>query len=58
VCAGVEFEEAQRQVRDLLRGRVLVGHALERDFEVLHLSHPPAHTRDTSTYVQNPKCVC
>jgi len=48
-------EVCQSQVRNILRctedrNVILVGHALENDFEVLKLSHPKKYTRDTSFY--------
>jgi len=42
--------EVQRQVWDLLQGRILVGHSLRNDFRVLLLEHPKRMTRDTSKY--------
>ncbi|KAJ7493645.1 ribonuclease H-like domain-containing protein [Mycena latifolia] len=44
------FEEVQRQVADLLKDRVLVGHAVFNDLKVLLLSHPRPLTRDTQHY--------
>lgn len=35
---------------DLLKGKVLVGHALQNDMKVLMLSHPRLLVRDTSRY--------
>ncbi len=47
---GVPFKEAQKEVSDLLQGRVLVGHALHHDLKVLFLDHPRKMIRDTSSY--------
>lgn len=47
VSNGLSFAEAQAQVDSLLRGRVLVGHALANDLSVLSLDHPRADLRDT-----------
>jgi len=44
------FEVCQQEVSDLMNGRVLVGHALSNDLNVLFLSHPKVDTRDTSKY--------
>ncbi len=44
----VELEEAQRRVAALLKGRVLVGHALNNDLAVLLLDHPRKDVRDTA----------
>ncbi|XP_072753116.1 RNA exonuclease 4 isoform X1 [Anoplolepis gracilipes] len=47
---GEDFNVVQKEVADLLKGRVLVGHALKHDLNVLFLSHPRRHWRDTSRY--------
>lgn len=44
------FEVAQAEVAALLKDRVLVGHALKNDLEVLGLSHPRRDIRDTSRH--------
>ncbi|KAK6428368.1 3'-5' exonuclease [Oleoguttula sp. CCFEE 5521] len=44
------FAEVQRTVSDLLETRILVGHALKKDLEVLELKHRPRDVRDTSRY--------
>lgn len=44
------FKDVQRDVADLLDGRVLVGHALRNDLTVLMLSHPKRDLRDTSRH--------
>ncbi|KAI0365557.1 hypothetical protein BV20DRAFT_1003902 [Pilatotrama ljubarskyi] len=41
------FEEVQKQVADLLKDRILVGHAVHNDLKALLLSHPRSQTRDT-----------
>lgn len=45
-----EFEKVQKDVADILKGRVLVGHALWNDMKVLYLDHPKKNTRDTARY--------
>jgi len=40
----------QQEVADLVRGRVVVGHSLKHDFEVLYLNHPRSLVRDTAQY--------
>ncbi|XP_057860071.1 uncharacterized protein LOC131068816 isoform X1 [Cryptomeria japonica] len=40
----------QKKVSELIKGRVLVGHALHNDLKVLFLSHPKKDVRDTSVY--------
>lgn len=44
------YEEVQKQVFDLLDGKVLVGHALKNDLAVLLLSHPQRDIRDTAKH--------
>ncbi|KAI0044242.1 ribonuclease H-like protein [Auriscalpium vulgare] len=41
------FEEVQTFVADLIKDRVLIGHAIHNDMKVLMLSHPRAQLRDT-----------
>ncbi|KAI0332925.1 ribonuclease H-like protein [Cubamyces sp. BRFM 1775] len=43
------FEEVQKQVADLLKDRILVGHAVHNDLKALLLSHPRPLTRDTQS---------
>ncbi len=38
------------RVKTILRGRVLVGHALQNDLDALGLSHPESHIRDSAHY--------
>lgn len=45
-----EFDVVQEEVSQLLKNRILVGHALKNDLDVLFLSHPKRCTRDTSRY--------
>lgn len=42
--------EAQQVVGELLKGRIVVGHALKNDFRVLQIAHPWHLVRDTSNY--------
>ncbi|TAQ88804.1 hypothetical protein B7494_g2894 [Chlorociboria aeruginascens] len=44
------FEEVQTAIAEILRGRVLVGHAVHHDLAVLGLEHPKRDIRDTSRY--------
>lgn len=46
----VAFSECAAEVAGLLKGRILVGHALKNDLKVLMLSHPRKQIRDTATY--------
>ncbi|XP_049864773.1 uncharacterized protein LOC126365994 [Schistocerca gregaria] len=45
-----DFKQVQKEVAELLRGRLLVGHALRNDLKVLYLSHPRRYTRDTQRF--------
>jgi RNA exonuclease 4 len=44
------FEEVQADVATILKDRVIVGHAVKNDLEVLMLSHPKRDIRDTSKF--------
>ncbi|GAA5850931.1 hypothetical protein JCM9279_006244 [Rhodotorula babjevae] len=44
------FQEVQKEVAALIKDRILIGHALSNDTQVLLLSHPWHMTRDTSKY--------
>lgn len=46
----ITFKEAQKDVSDLLDGKVLVGHAVDHDLDALLLSHPKSMLRDTSKF--------
>jgi len=45
-----EFTEVQAEVAEMIKGRLLVGHALNHDMKVLFLDHPKKMIRDTSKY--------
>jgi RNA exonuclease 4 len=42
--------QCQTKVADLIKDKVLVGHALTNDLDVLMLSHPRTMIRDTAKY--------
>mmetsp|Transcript_64860 Transcript_64860/g.180264 ORF Transcript_64860/g.180264 Transcript_64860/m.180264 type:complete len:125 (+) Transcript_64860:547-921(+) len=44
------WQECTEKVATLLKGKVLVGHALKNDLKVLLLSHPRHMIRDTATH--------
>ena len=44
------FKDVQAEVSELLKGRLLVGHAIKHDFKVLFLDHPKKMIRNTSKY--------
>ncbi|KAF4522323.1 hypothetical protein B566_EDAN011324 [Ephemera danica] len=45
---GMSYDTARQQVINLINSRILVGHDLQRDLGVFHLTHN--NTRDTATY--------
>jgi RNA exonuclease 4 len=47
---GEDFKTVQKEVSDILQGRILVGHSLKHDLKVLFLNHPKRDVRDTSVY--------
>ncbi|NXM25796.1 REXO4 exonuclease, partial [Oxyruncus cristatus] len=50
IKAGEDFKTVQKEVADILKGRILVGHALKNDLKVLFLDHPQKKIRDTQRY--------
>jgi RNA exonuclease 4 len=44
------FEEVQRNVAGIMQGRILVGHDVMKDLNVLMLGHPRVDLRDTSRH--------
>lgn len=45
-----EFEVVQKEVADILKRRILVGHAVKNDLDVLFLTHPKYAIRDTAKF--------
>ncbi|KAM9271596.1 RNA exonuclease 4 [Morus bassanus] len=50
INTGEDFKTVQKEVADILNGRILVGHALHNDLKVLFLDHPKKKIRDTQRY--------
>lgn len=50
LAKGEDFDKVQKEVSEILDGRILVGHAIHHDLKVLFLSHPKRRVRDTSLY--------
>ncbi|NWV14480.1 REXO4 exonuclease, partial [Ptilonorhynchus violaceus] len=50
INTGEDFKTVQKEVADILKGRILVGHALRNDLKVLLLDHPQKKIRDTQRY--------
>ncbi|KNC99928.1 uncharacterized protein SPPG_05300 [Spizellomyces punctatus DAOM BR117] len=46
----ISFKQVQKEVADLIKDRIVVGHALKNDFQALLLDHPHRLVRDTSLY--------
>jgi RNA exonuclease 4 len=44
------FEEVQTDVAAIIKDRILIGHAIRNDLEVLMLGHPKKDIRDTSRF--------
>ncbi|XP_069702344.1 RNA exonuclease 4 [Periplaneta americana] len=47
---GERFDIVQKEVADILKDRILVGHAIRNDLKVLFLGHPRKSIRDTSRF--------
>lgn len=45
-----ELETVQKEVNEMFKGRLLVGHAISNDEKVLFLNHPKKYVRDTQKY--------
>ncbi|NXT54873.1 REXO4 exonuclease, partial [Pluvianellus socialis] len=50
INTGEDFKTVQKEVANILNGRILVGHALRNDLKVLFLDHPKKKIRDTQRY--------
>ena len=46
----MDVGECRKMVAKILKGKILVGHALKNDLNALMLNHPKADIRDTSKY--------
>lgn len=46
----IDFKKAQEITGNLLKGKILVGHAIKNDLDMLYLSHPKSMIRDTSKF--------
>ena len=49
-AAAVDLATCRAQVQELLRGKILVGHALKNDLLALGIQHPWQSTRDTGKF--------
>lgn len=48
MAKAIPFQVAQKEILKLLKGKVVVGHAVHNDFQVLKYTHPRSHIRDTT----------
>lgn len=46
----LEFDDAKRRAAEIMEGKIVVGHAVHHDFEVLDIAHPRTLVRDTSMF--------
>lgn len=47
----IPFNQAQSEVSNLLKDKILVGHAIHHDLEALYLTHPKSLIRDTANHL-------
>lgn len=47
---GIKFEDAQQQVANMIKDKIVIGHDIQHDFKVLGFSHPKSLIRDTAKY--------
>lgn len=50
LSTGEAYHKVEQDVKNILNGCILVGHALHHDLQVLNLKHPKHMIRDTSLY--------
>ncbi|XP_036443937.1 RNA exonuclease 4 [Colossoma macropomum] len=48
--SGEDISTVQKEVAEILKGRILVGHAIHNDLKILLLDHPKKMIRDTQKY--------
>ncbi|XP_019938708.1 RNA exonuclease 4 [Paralichthys olivaceus] len=54
---GEDVRAVQREVAEILQGRIVVGHAIHNDLKILLLDHPKKKIRDTQKYKPFKKVV-
>uniref|UniRef100_A0A4W6G4I3 RNA exonuclease 4 n=1 Tax=Lates calcarifer TaxID=8187 RepID=A0A4W6G4I3_LATCA len=54
---GEDVRTVQREVAEILKGRIVVGHAIHNDLKILLLDHPKKKIRDTQKYKPFKKIV-
>lgn len=45
-----DFSQVQKEIDDIIKDRILIGHDIKHDLEALKLSHSPRNIRDTAKY--------
>ncbi|XP_073681049.1 RNA exonuclease 4 [Garra rufa] len=50
IANGEDIKTVQKEVAEILKGRILVGHAVHNDLKILLLDHPKKMLRDTQKY--------
>nr|CAG8491130.1 12084_t:CDS:10 [Entrophospora candida] len=45
-----KFKDVQKEVSDIIKDRIIIGHAIHNDLKLLLLDHPSSMIRDTSKY--------
>lgn len=50
IRSGKDLSVVQKEVFDIINGRIVVGHALKNDFNALLMSHPKRDMRDSARY--------
>jgi len=50
LVSAISFKEAQQKAADIIKDRILVGHAVYNDLKAMMLDHPRILIRDTSRY--------
>jgi DNA polymerase III epsilon subunit-like protein len=48
--SAMDREKCRALVQSIIRGKILIGHALHNDLDVLNITHPSHQIRDTATY--------
>lgn len=46
----MSFQEVRNLVRDILHGKILIGHGLQCDLDALQMTHPECDIRDTAKF--------
>uniref|UniRef100_A0A1A7XHM2 RNA exonuclease 4 n=1 Tax=Iconisemion striatum TaxID=60296 RepID=A0A1A7XHM2_9TELE len=54
---GEDMQTVQKEVANILQGRIVVGHAIHNDLKILFLDHPKKNIRDTQRYKPFKKIV-